>query len=1080
MRPVPRWIRIFVVSLLSLPGLLQAGPLSAQAGSVLGIILNAKTGEALEAVHVSLTPAGQEDPAFTGLTRPDGRYLFVNVPVGSYGVRAELIGFAVWTGEAEVLGGLPTRVDFRLEPEPISLSEIVVTGVIGSTQRTKLPFDVVQVRMSDLPVPSVNAAQSLQGKVAGVQIVQEGGIPGAMPSILLRGATSLDASGRSQDPLFIVDDAIVGADLMDVDALDIQSIEVVKGAAAASLYGSRAANGVIHIRTRRGAEMAQDRIRYTLRSEVGGSVLGRRATGVFPQAHRYAMTPDGKQFLDQNGEPCDWLECEDGPALAGQAANGGAANEWNTFQSNPWPGKTYDQVARFFTNGEFLQNQLTVEGRSGSTNFLVSGSHLGKGGVVPYLPEFSRTNFRLNLDQGLGEDLSLRSSLLYSRSSRPHPGLESEALRRLQNVAPIVDLMAEDSLNPGEPMFLAGPYRALDSQLNPLYDLVKLRQKDTRSRFLGSLTGQYSPLTWLTMEGNFSFDRGDSKEMRVWPKGYQTLQVGEWNDGYLLMARSTTEAMNASLTGTARWSLNERIRGQTQARYLVESQDDELFRTEGYGFAVADVPVLNNINQASLQSETSLETIRADGYFLITNVDLFDRYVVDALVRNDGSSLFGADERRQWYYRLGGAWRVSQEDFFNVPWVDELKLRYSVGTAGGRPRFNAQYETLDVQAGRIVPNRLGNRDLKPEFSTEREAGIDLSLFDFRTILSLTYAQTTTKNQILQVPIATYTGFLTQWQNAGTLKSDTWEATLDLRLLSRPHLTLSAKLLFDATETRITALNRSPFKYGFASEFYAREGEEIGTFYGTRVAWSCADLPAEAIRERGGGCDDFAINDDGYLVWVGEGGSLDDPQWGADGPTVGGEPLKWGTPFPAYCLDKATGEQTTYCRLGNSIPDYNMGLSTTLSWKDISAYALFSRSAGFDLRKAGWWSWEGGVYDQQNVPEGQRKPIGYVEAMKSDNIHGNYIQDGTFTKLREVSLAYRMGPELLARIPGLGGLSGLTLRVSGQNLYTWSDYPGYDPDVGAEGGPTGSAVIERADFYAYPHMRTFTGAVEVVF
>jgi TonB-linked SusC/RagA family outer membrane protein len=1079
MRPVPRWIRIFAVSLLSLPGLLQAGPLSAQAGSVLGIILNAETGEALEGVHVSLTPAGQEDATFTGLTRPDGRYLLVNVPVGSYAVRAELIGFAAWTGEAQVLGGLPTRVDFRLEPEPISLSEIVVTGVIGSTQRTKLPFDVVQVRVADLPVPSVNAAQSLQGKVAGVQIVQEGGIPGAMPSILLRGATSLDASGRSQDPLFIVDDAIVGADLVDVDALDIQSIEVVKGAAAASLYGSRAANGVIHIRTRRGAEMAQNRTRYTLRSELGGSVLGRRATGVFPQAHRYAMTPDGQRFLDQSGEPCDWLDCDGGPALAGQAANGGTADKWNTFQSNPWPGKTYDQVARFFTNGEFLQNQLTVEGRSGNTNFLVSGSHLNQGGVVPYLPDFSRSNFRLNLDQALRQDLSLRSSLFYSRSSRPHPGVEWDALYWLQNVAPIVDLMAEDSLDPGEPVFLAGPDRGADSQVNPLYDLAKRSQEDTRSRFMGSLTGRYAPLTWLTVDGNFSFDRGDSKEMRIWAKGYQTIQLGE-NDGYLLMARSTTEALNASLTATARWSLGERVRGQTQARYLVESQDDEIFRTEGYDFAVADVPVMNNINRASLQSETSLETIRADGYFLITNLDLLDRYVVDALVRNDGSSLFGADERRQWYYRLGGAWRVSQEDFFNVPWVDELKLRYSIGTAGGRPRFIAQYETLDVQAGRIVPNRLGNRDLKPEFSTEREAGIDLSLFDFRTILSLTYAQTTTKNQILQVPVATYTGFLTQWQNAGTLKSETWEASVDLRLLDRSEFTWSAKLLFDAMDTRITALGPSPFKYGFQSMFYAREGEEIGTFYGTRVAQSCADLPAEAIREREGGCDDFAIDDYGHLVWVGEGGSFDDPQWGEDGPVVGGEPLKWGTPFPAYCLDKTTGEQTLYCRLGNSLPDYNMGLSTTLSWKGFSAYALFSRSAGFDLRKAGWHTSEGGGYDQQKVPENQRKPIGYFEAMRSDNIQGNAMEDGSFTKLRELSLAYRMGSELLARIPGLGGISGLTLRISGQNLYTWSDYPGYDPDVGAEGGPTGSAVIERWDYFAYPQMRTFTGALEVVF
>ncbi|MFH1763475.1 MAG: SusC/RagA family TonB-linked outer membrane protein [Gemmatimonadota bacterium] len=1063
---------LFVVCFLPATGLLSPSAISGQAGSVMGRVLSAETGEALDGVHVSLTPVGQEEPTFSALTRQDGRYIMVSVPSGQYVIRAELFGFAPLSQVVDVAGGMPRVADFRLDPEPISLSEIVVTGVIGSTQRTKLPFDVVQVRVADLPVPSVNAAQSLQGKVAGVQVVQEGGIPGAMPSILLRGATSLDASGRTQDPLYIVDEVIVGADLVDVSAPDIQSIEVVKGAAAASLYGSRAANGVVHIRTRRGAEMADSHIRYTLRSEMGGSVLGRRPEKVFAHAHPYAMTDDGRRFLGQDGVPCDWLQCPGEPLLAGQTAGGGPAGYWNTFQSNPWPGTVYDQVERFFTNGEFLQNQLTAEGRSGTTNFLVSGSYLNQGGIVRYLPDFSRANFRLNLDQAFREDLSLHSSVFYARSSRPHPGLEWDALSRLQNVAPIVDLMAKDPLDPDQVVYFVGP----EQQINPLYDLMTVEQEDSRSRFLGSLTGRYSPLEWLNVEGNFSIDRGDLKERRLRPKGYRTRVPDPLlNDGTLSILRNSTEALNASLTASARWDLTDRIGNTTQLRYLLESQDDETFWAEGYGFAVADVPVMTNIDQTTLGSESGLETIRADGYFLITNFDLYDRYVVDALIRNDGSSLFGADERRQWYYRLGAAWRLSQEDFFRVPWVDELKFRYSVGTAGGRPRFNAQYETLDVQAGRIVPNRLGNRDLKPEHSTEHEMGMDLSLFDFRTLLSLTYAQTTTEDQILQVPLATYTGFLSQWRNAGTLESKSWEATLDLRLLERPELNWSAKLLFDATKTSITALDVPPFKYGF-SGFYAREGEEIGTFYGTMVAKSCAHLPSATLAEIG--CGQFAVNDDGFLVWIGEGGSFGNPRWGENGPIIGGEQTKWGTPFPAFCLDETTGEQSSYCRLGNSLPDYNLGLSTTASWRGLSAYALFSRSVGFDIRRSGWY--RPAAFDQDQVPEDQRKPLGYYEEIRGNNIQGMGMEDGTFTKLRELSLAYRVGPDLLGRIPGLRGIDSITLRFSGQNLYTWTDYLGYDPDVGGEDSTTGSAVIDRLDYFAYPNMRTFTGALEVVF
>jgi hypothetical protein len=122
----------------------------------------------------------------------------------------------------------------------------------------------------------------------------------------------------------------------------------------------------------------------------------------------------------------------------------------------------------------------------------------------------------------------------------------------------------------------------------------------------------------------------------------------------------------------------------------------------------------------------------------------------------------------------------------------------------------------------------------------------------------------------------------------------------------------------------------------------------------------------------------------------------------------------------------------------------------------------------------------GQWDQQNVPEGERKPLGYFEENNINNLAGAGIHDGTFTKLRELSIAFQVSPDLLRGVPGLAGISGLSVRLSGQNLFTWSDYPGYDSDVGVDWSNAGSAVIARVDYYAYPHMRTFTGALEVVF
>jgi hypothetical protein len=337
-----------------------------------------------------------------------------------------------------------------------------------------------------------------------------------------------------------------------------------------------------------------------------------------------------------------------------------------------------------------------------------------------------------------------------------------------------------------------------------------------------------------------------------------------------------------------------------------------------------------------------------------------------------------------------------------------------------------------------------------------------------------------------VPQPSFTGFSTQWRNAGTLESRTYEATLDFRLLETTDLNWSAKLLYDNTVSEISELSVPAFTYGVGGQglgtvFYAREGEEVGNFYGIKYAKSCADLPADVP------CDGFAVDDYGYLVWIGQGGSLSSPQWGTDGPAVLGRTLKWGTPFQGVCIDRTTGEETTFCQVGNSIPDYNLGLATTLTWKGLSVYALLSRSSTFDIynQPLQWGTFRRltGIFDQSNVPEAQRKPVGYFDAwygVSSLNPSNIFVEDGTFTKLREVAVSYRFGRDLIDRIPGLNRFNSIGLNLVGRNLFTWTDYRGYDPDLGEGGGDTGSAAVARVDGYNYPNFRTFTAAIEFIF
>ncbi|MEJ2204456.1 MAG: TonB-dependent receptor [Gemmatimonadota bacterium] len=1017
-----RFLPSLTAGLLAM-SLALAAPASAQTGAITGTIVSAETGEPLSAAQVSVEGTG-----LGALTQANGRFLILRVPTGTYTVEAILIGFASARQGVTVTEGESAVIELRMAPQAISLSEIVVTGTAGATQRTKLAFDVAQVRASDIQVPNVNVGNSLSGKVAGVTVVQGSGRPGAAPSILLRGPTMLDASGRDQDPLYIVDGVILGASLVDLDALDIQSVEVVKGAAAASLYGSRAANGVIQIRTKRGRAMADDQVRYTVRSEYGQSELASTPEDLLTEVHNYAVGADGL-FIQEDGTTCAWLQCNS-PALAGQwAAPGDVKTAWNTVQDVAWPGQTYNQVERFFETGQFMQNYVSAEGRSGAT--------------------------------------------------------QGNPLFDLTRMPAGVDLLSLDSDGSGELVLNVDPTN--NESPNPLYEMFNRKYTEDHGRFLGSTNLRYTPRNWVDIDLNGSYDRLDTDVSDFYPKGYRTITPSSsLNDGQLYKFRSRREALNASVTATLRHDFGERIRNRTQVRYLYEDQDYQRVDADGYRFAVGDVPTLDNIDQETLSSGSYDRTIRADGYFAITNFDIYDKYVVDALVRNDGSSLFGEDARRQWYYRIAGAWRLTEEPFFSLPGVDELKLRYSLGTAGGRPNFEAQYETYSVSGGRVSPVNLGNNNLKPEFSREHEVGLDAAMLNNRVSLALTYALSNTKDQILPVPQAAYTGYQTQWRNAGNIQSKSFEATLDVRLVDTDDFSWSAKVLFDRTRSEITELYVPPFNYGvggqgLGSVFYARAGEEVGTFYGVHYATSCADLPV------GTPCDGFAVNDEGWLVWVGPGG-FGTPQWGTGSDVdVRGSSVMWGTPFAGECTDPSTGERTLFCPVGNSIPDFNLNLAQSFSYRGLNLYALLSHSSGFDVynQPLQWGTFKrfSGIMDQRGIPQAEQKPVGYFDALygvsglQPSNV---FVEDGTFTKLREVSLSYRFNADQLAAVPGLDRFSGVGLSVTGRNLFTITDYRGFDPEVGKTGGDTGSSALARVEGYQYPNFRTWTAALEFIF
>ena len=1073
----------------------------AQTGSVEGTVRNAQTSAPINGVRVIVVGTD-----LSATTNESGFYRIANVPVGTYTLQASVLGFGAGTvTNARVAAGLPQTVNFSLNPSVISLDAIVISGVLGETQRAKLPFSVEQVKAEDLPVPASNALSALQGKVPGAIVANASGRPGSAPTILLRGATSIDANGRSQDPLYIVDGVILGSSVADIDALDIETIEVVKGAAAASVYGSRAANGVVQITTKRGRTLPRETIRFTLRSEFGVNQL----PGKFNLAtrHQHLMNDAGTKFIDLDGNECDYLYCTNVQDAGQGAAAGASASEWNTYMNQAWPGTTYDQVERFFDGGNSMQHYLSAEGRSGGTNFSASYSNLREQGVMTGQDGLWRNNFRVNVDQRLGDAFKVGASAFYSRSkqdnasgslfdlTRMPAGVDLLALNKCPEtgVCPIwaqPRLLADGTQDPNDVWFNPDPFNS--ESPNPIYGTLNDNNFGYRGRFLSSANVRWRPVSFVSFDGNVSYDRLDYKSQSIRFKGYKSKTPNaNTQGGAISRSHSLTEAFNAAVDMTLSYDFGD-LSTNTQLRYLVELNDYEYTNASGTRFIVADVPTIGNTETDYIAASNGLEPERSDGYFAITNWEYKDRYILDGLIRNDGSSLFGADQRRHTYYRFAGAWRVSED--LRIGGVDEMKLRFAYGTAGGRPRFNAQYETYSVSAGSVSPIALGNKDLKPEYSKELETGIDLLMFG-RFGLTVTYAKTVTEDQILQIPLPGFAGFTSQWRNAGTLESSTWEASLDVQMIQSRNMSWTAKVLFDRTRQVMTKLDVPPFTYGVGGQglggvFYAREGEAIGTFYGQTYATSCDALLGHAAAAN---CDtDFVVNDDGLLVWVGPGGSLTSPQWGTDGPTFGfagqNRTIKWGSPFVGYGLDPISGDTTSLLPIGKATPDYHLGVATTFRWGGLSLYGLLEYLPGISLYNqpqewAVFKSYSGIMVQDPSLPLEQQKPLGYynqlygLTGLSPDNY---FVQDGSFAKLREVSLTYRIDRDVLSRLGPLQALEGVSLSLIGRNLLTFTSYDGYDPEVGESGGDTGSAAIARVDGYNYPNFRSFSGAITINF
>jgi TonB-linked SusC/RagA family outer membrane protein len=970
-------------------------------------------------------------------TDQQGNYrLTVSASGANVVLLARSIGYKPVRQTVAISGGRG-EANFALEKDVLNLEQVVVTGMAESMSRKKAAFAVSVVDNSQLKeVPATSPLGGLAGRVAGASVTAGGsGAPGAAPAIRLRGATSL--TGR-QDPLIIIDGTITRLSLADIASEDIERVEVIKGAAASSLYGSDAANGVIQIFTKRGGALAVGQTAVTIRNEFGSNSI--RRTVPTNLSHHWQVNPDGSFRLNAAGQ---------------------RVAEPDLISDNPYP-QYVDQLGQVYSPSQFYTNYISVGQRRDRSNLNASFQNTRDGGVLNLLDGFSRQNFRVNADVALSDKLDLQTGAFFGRSIADQAD-ETNVFFGLRMLEPNLDLTA--------PAPDGTPYNPVVRQSgrtgnvrNPLYSAANQENTQDRDRFTGSFKARYRMFDWLSVEGNANYDRGNNVSKFFVPVGF-TNSTGNKGAGSLFQSNSSVRQYNlgASLTSIRdfNWFSNT-----TKVAWVYEDQENRGLSIFAPALTLPRVPEFSAASRdpATPVSPGSFsQTIRNQNVFAVTTFDIKEKIILDGLVRRDQSSLFGADQRTAYYHRLSGAYRISED--FTLPGVDEFKIRASVGTAGLRPVFDAQYEQYQLVGGSPQKLTQGNPNLRPAYSREAEYGFNLDFLN-RFSFEYSYADKRTTDQILNVPVSSAIGYRTQWQNAGSLVANSHEAMLGAILAQRPNFTWRMNVTMDRTRQTVESLNVAPFLVGpdpgdaNTAIFRIAAGETFGVIYGSRWIRTPEQMQTSiASGAYGGSLADYVLNEEGYFVRK--------SQW----RTTGEVPLKY--------FDST---RTSVFQIGDVNPDFNLALNSQTSWKGISVTAVLNWVKGGDIynytRQWPVFDLRDPIIDQRDKPAEERKPVGYYSGFYN-NFDPNefFLEDGSYIRLRELAVNYTLPQKLVNKMWMRDGQS-VRIGLVGRNLWTSTKYSGYDPDVSGPGG--GNPFAYRVDYFTYPVFKTITAMLEIGF
>lgn len=1033
--------------------------------TVRGTVVADNTQEPLEGVEITIKGTGKGTSSDNG-----GRYE-INVPsladlFFSRNVEAPTLVFShsgYETKEVDVEKGL--LMDIVLEADLDQTDDMIYSGTAAGQVKDNLCFSVGSLKdelISAAPAPSLGLG--LQGKIPGLRVNQVSGQPGQGTYFQLRSANSI---ANGQQPLIILDGIYLnGSTLADINTDDIDRVEVLKGSAAAALYGSRAANGVIQVFTKNGKALEIGDTKVTYRGEVGFSNESNQYD-LSNFTNREIVNPAGPQ-----------------PVLGNPTADGINSIELPNLQNY--------QDDFLFRKGLYHSNYLSVQGNTDKTSFLTSIQRLRDEGIIQSFDGYTRNTFRVNIDHQVSNKVDVEVNSMFSSSNLdlldPSSNGPGSYIATTLFLTPIFDLDV-----PNEEDGTAYDWdidNTGNGITNPLYERANSRQTVDRTRLLGSFQANYKPKKWLTISYFSGLDRSTNAFEHFVEKGYlstntpgmfgnlASASAQNSNGGGIHLSNRTTSSLVSKLDFTARRKFMNLV-GNFRASLLYEDFTSQYTEGIGENLAVRGVRSLDNA-QSNVFTASQREDIVANSGFLIADLEYKQKLFFGGLVRREGSSLFGPEERWSNYYRVNAAYRLSED--VNLKIFQDLKLRTSLGTAGIRPNFDQRFETFQLINGTTTKHTLGNQFLRPALSTELEIGVDATIFKaFR--LEFTYVDVKTEDQILLVPLSGAAGFEGQWRNAGATEATVFEAGLntDLKQLFKMKsrdFSWDVMTTFDRVEQTVTQLDVPAYQTGSGIQqtglYLIEEGTSLGTMVGEVFATSMDQLEGQEFIDPA----DYTMNDAGYVVRADQ----------------------LGTPEERpYKLMDANGNPVVQ-KIGDVTPKFRIGFAHTLRYKGLRLATIFDWKKGGDVYNLSK-QWLYGDQRHSDVSSYSNVAAGFFgsDGLQNDLVANNhFVEEASFFMLREASLSYTLEEHQLKNV-FKGLIRNIRFSLIGRNLFTATKYSGFHPDVtsvpmdentltnrvqGARGSdartPNGDPSLFAVDVFNYPVRRSYTFSLQVTF